>query len=133
MDPLLETIATLALHPTAEPGEWKNAAVKFFLLLRRDGVVSLPGMTVRRDAPPPPKAEPEPPRPAPRPGVQTPHRPAKVEPCIIWFGKFKGLTAAEIVAKDYRYAEWVLANCSNCKGRMRDELLEELDRHYAKK
>lgn len=111
MSEKLDCLATLALHPTAAEGEWKNAAVKFFQVHRRNGTVSLPGV-------------------ASTPRVEARHESAgpSSDESVIWFGKHRGRTAAWIAQHDGNYALWLYHVASGVKERFREILLREIQK-----
>lgn len=104
MNKRLDSIANLALHPTAEEGEWQAAANAFFRVHRNAEASSLPKIEWGSD----------------KMGAQ------------ITFGKYRGATAEWIAINDPGYGEWLLATVKGLSSEFRRTLRSKLDEGRSK-
>jgi len=99
MDKRLDSIAKLALHPTAQEGEWQAAAIAIIRILRNRGAASLPKIEWGAD----------------KMGVR------------ITFGKYSGQTAEWIALNDPGYGEWLLTTIKGLSAEFRRTLRSKLE------
>jgi hypothetical protein len=110
---LAEKLLRLGLCPGAHQGEWESAAIKFFASLRKEGVKAEEFLGVTNGSQPFPQ-----------------HHEQKTRPreMVMPFGKHKGEAIREIAQWHPDYLNWILDNIENLNKRLRDEIIDQLER-----